>query len=659
MFVRACCLSLLCLLPGSGCQTPAARFFPWTDDSSVTSLNGEELTRSRDEPTLSDEAFADRGQPLSGDSQLAPGFPSDNLRKQRSDRIDAWLQRGQNAILQAGNDAQSAAMLAEATHSFREALQLDPENADAFHGLAIVSDLNQDWESADYAYKRALAIRPNDVNLLNDQGYSYLLQDRYHEASQYLNRALQISPGHEKAHINLAILDIRRGHQDAALARLGQVYPAAKARHALAGLSEQYQPTASPANFGSQLTAGQYQQQPALTAGPGGPRNLPPPAGEPQFHPAQSNGVVTAQTPSQQSQYFNSAGVIQPQRSPTAVQPVAAAAHQMNSNRVFPAAVPQRVDPAPAHRHPTAAGSPLDSAQTVGGTFQIPPAQNLMRPQLPPSANVYNPDRVSQRDLAGTVRSAPQPAQMSSFNAGTQVPLQTQQPGSGYGQPPAQSYPPQQFHGQPAHSDSQTGRSGMTSDFQPPRNAPFFGQSAPASTGAGPQTYHTGFPNGSGQTPAGSQGQGFSVRADGQQPSGRFSATGRTQRTVVHSGGMAPAVSNVPDPSMTNPSAWPQSIPSQGTRAPTGGQQTHGIEGMPQLNTLAGHSNQTAPLAPQYFSPPPLMGHGYRDDSVSAPDPLAEYRETRQQLENEYNQTLQQIGQPMGERSYQQDRRMR
>lgn len=132
------------------------------------------------------------------------------------------VEAGQQAIRNAGQNNPSG--LQQARQLFEQALGMDASNADAHHGIAIVADLQKDWASAEQHYKQALSGDPTNPSLLNDLGYSYLLQNRYHESQQYLSQAIQISPKHERAHLNLALLSLRRGNSSAARQTLAQVY---------------------------------------------------------------------------------------------------------------------------------------------------------------------------------------------------------------------------------------------------------------------------------------------------------------------------------------------------------------------------------------------------------------------------------------------------
>ena len=64
---------------------------------------------------------------------------------------------------------------------------------------------------------------PRDANLLNDIGYSFLLQSRYGEAEQYLQGALQQNPSQSNAINNLGLLYAKRGDAERALAMFRQL----------------------------------------------------------------------------------------------------------------------------------------------------------------------------------------------------------------------------------------------------------------------------------------------------------------------------------------------------------------------------------------------------------------------------------------------------
>jgi Flp pilus assembly protein TadD len=128
----------------------------------------------------------------------------------------------------------------DATTAFEEVLAAAPDHTTAHHGLAIVADLTEDWTKAEHHYKQALRQQPRDANLLNDLGYSYLLQDRFFDASRYLNQAVEMQPQHEHAQINLATLALKQGDRDEAMSRLSQLFDPATALQHLTRLESQH-----------------------------------------------------------------------------------------------------------------------------------------------------------------------------------------------------------------------------------------------------------------------------------------------------------------------------------------------------------------------------------------------------------------------------------
>lgn len=146
----------------------------------------------------------------------------------------------QSRLIRDAQTALRAENPADARRLYREVLNEAPNHPDAHHGLAMAADLDEDWNDAEYHYKQALKIRPQDAVLLSDIGYSYVLQNRYAEAARYLNQAIELQPSYERAHMNLALLDLRQGNRTAAEQRLVQrLGNSAKTASILASLERQ------------------------------------------------------------------------------------------------------------------------------------------------------------------------------------------------------------------------------------------------------------------------------------------------------------------------------------------------------------------------------------------------------------------------------------
>jgi Tfp pilus assembly protein PilF len=98
----------------------------------------------------------------------------------------------------AGEDQQAAAF-------YEQARVLDPQARDYGGRLARLYDrLNQD-EAAEREYRAAIEESPNDADLLNDYGVFHLRRGQWTVAEGWFRRALEASPGHDRASVNLAI----------------------------------------------------------------------------------------------------------------------------------------------------------------------------------------------------------------------------------------------------------------------------------------------------------------------------------------------------------------------------------------------------------------------------------------------------------------------
>ncbi len=158
-------------------------------------------------------------------------------------------------LLTQGQQALQDDRLDDAKLAYAEVLQSSPDNATAHHGMAMAADLSQQWAEAEYHYRQALRVRPRDANLLCDIGYSYLLQNRYSEASRYLNHAVEINPQHESAQMNLALLDLRQGNRAAASNRITARFGvSAEAAQVLTQLESQAQAGVQTASFKTETT---------------------------------------------------------------------------------------------------------------------------------------------------------------------------------------------------------------------------------------------------------------------------------------------------------------------------------------------------------------------------------------------------------------------
>jgi len=90
---------------------------------------------------------------------------------------------------------------------FRHAAELHPRDAEAWLGLAASYDRLRRFDLADRAYAQAIAIVGPTPEILNNQGYSYMLRGDYKRAREKLTQAQSKDPGNRYVQNNLQLLE--------------------------------------------------------------------------------------------------------------------------------------------------------------------------------------------------------------------------------------------------------------------------------------------------------------------------------------------------------------------------------------------------------------------------------------------------------------------
>ena len=94
-----------------------------------------------------------------------------------------------------------------AEKSFRSAVEKHPNDAGAWVGLAASYDRLHRFDLADRAYAAALRLVGPTAEILNDQGFSYMLRGDYARAKKKLEEARAKAPGNPYVRANLQLLE--------------------------------------------------------------------------------------------------------------------------------------------------------------------------------------------------------------------------------------------------------------------------------------------------------------------------------------------------------------------------------------------------------------------------------------------------------------------
>ena len=90
---------------------------------------------------------------------------------------------------------------------FQDAVEKTPKDATAWVGLAASYDRLGRFDLADRSYAAAAKLVGHTTNILNDEGYSYMLRGDLIKARAKFDAALRLDPGNAAATNNLALLN--------------------------------------------------------------------------------------------------------------------------------------------------------------------------------------------------------------------------------------------------------------------------------------------------------------------------------------------------------------------------------------------------------------------------------------------------------------------
>jgi Tfp pilus assembly protein PilF len=161
-----------------------------------------------------------------------------SLRKKDQDSYQANLQMGmlllgndnvseavryiEKACLARGDNAELCYILANAYKTlgnndrsgeyFQKALALDPDNYDYLYGYGLFLQSAGNLDRAIELFREASRLRPGNHELHNDIGVLFFQLQRYPDAIESLNQAIEIDPAYALAQVNLGYVHIATGN---------------------------------------------------------------------------------------------------------------------------------------------------------------------------------------------------------------------------------------------------------------------------------------------------------------------------------------------------------------------------------------------------------------------------------------------------------------
>ena len=109
--------------------------------------------------------------------------------------------------LRLGQEYFNRGIFGVAQQYFQAAVEKAPKDASAWVGLAASYDRLERFDLADRAYKEAIKLQGETTQILNNQGYSYLLRGKLSAAREKFKEAFQREPDNPTVENNINLLN--------------------------------------------------------------------------------------------------------------------------------------------------------------------------------------------------------------------------------------------------------------------------------------------------------------------------------------------------------------------------------------------------------------------------------------------------------------------
>jgi len=110
-----------------------------------------------------------------------------------------------------GNSLAKNLQFEEAEKYYKLALVVDENYHDAIAGLGVINFQRADYRACENHFKRALAQKPSNSNILTNLANTYSVQGRYAEAMPLWDKALKIKPQNAQARMNRGLTGLGLG----------------------------------------------------------------------------------------------------------------------------------------------------------------------------------------------------------------------------------------------------------------------------------------------------------------------------------------------------------------------------------------------------------------------------------------------------------------
>ena len=186
-----------------GCSSSGKLSDLWTPKNDDAANASTASTAESDFPSAAARANGD----TTGSVNVTPAEPGPSGEPVAPLAKPGLLGDDPNDDLQLGKKYFRTGNFGLAEKSFRSAVEKHPRDAESWVGLAASYDRLHRFDLADRAYAEAIRIVGPTAEILNDQGFSYMLRGDYARAHKKLEEAQARDPGNPYVQANMRLLE--------------------------------------------------------------------------------------------------------------------------------------------------------------------------------------------------------------------------------------------------------------------------------------------------------------------------------------------------------------------------------------------------------------------------------------------------------------------
>ena len=91
----------------------------------------------------------------------------------------------------------------KAIECYQKAIELNPDNANAYHGMGVAYEYKQDYDKAIECYQKAIELNPKDAVAYYNMGNAYYNKQDYDKAIECYQKAIELNPKDAVAYYNM------------------------------------------------------------------------------------------------------------------------------------------------------------------------------------------------------------------------------------------------------------------------------------------------------------------------------------------------------------------------------------------------------------------------------------------------------------------------